>query len=168
MTLKSSYINHLNKINFIKVIFYMDKKEEFKVFLKNNPDLINYIKENNGSIQKLYEVYDVYGDNKEVWDKYKKESRSIDLNNLKDIVKNIDAAFVEIKKAFKSPSQTFIEQWGTKEANYKEDLSIGEDDIRFLQDVNTSQKNLGYAPNEVGKISRNKGILSTLNTLFLE
>ena len=68
----------------------MDKKEEFKVFLKNNPDLINYIKENNGSIQKLYEVYDVYGDNKEVWDKYKKESRSIDLNNLKDIVKNID------------------------------------------------------------------------------
>ena len=68
----------------------MDKKEEFKVFLKNNPDLINYIKENNDFIQKLYEVYDVYGDNKEVWDKYKKESRSIDLNNLKDIVKNID------------------------------------------------------------------------------
>ena len=76
--------------------------------------------------------------------------------------------FAEIQKAFKSPSQTFIEQWGTKEASYKEDLSIGEEDIRFLQDVSTSQKNLSYAPNEVGKISRNKGILSTLNTLFLE
>ena len=68
----------------------MDKKEEFKSFLKDNPDLINYIKENNSSIQKLYEIYDVYGTDKEVWDKYKKDTRNIDLNNIKDFVKNID------------------------------------------------------------------------------
>lgn len=69
----------------------MDKKDSFKLFLKNNPELINYIKNNNGSVQKLYEVYDIYGEDDKVWEKYKKEDRnSVDLNNIKDIVKNID------------------------------------------------------------------------------
>ena len=34
----------------------MDKKEKFKLFLKNNPSIINYIKENNKSMQSLYEI----------------------------------------------------------------------------------------------------------------
>lgn len=69
----------------------MDKKEEFKNFLKNNPKLINYIKNNENSVQKLYEVYDIYGDDEKVWDEYVKEdNRSLNLNNISDIVKNID------------------------------------------------------------------------------
>ena len=38
----------------------MDKKEAFKKFIKSNPKLINYIKDNDSSMQKLYEIYDVY------------------------------------------------------------------------------------------------------------
>ena len=69
----------------------MDKKDAFKNFIKNNPKLINYIKENESSIQRLYEVYDIYGEDDKVWDKYLNSDRSnIDLNNIKDIVKNID------------------------------------------------------------------------------
>ena len=67
----------------------MDKKEEFKKFIKNNPKLINYIKENDSSIQKLYEVYDLYGDDEKIWDKYLSD-RSFSMNNFTDIVKNID------------------------------------------------------------------------------
>lgn len=67
----------------------MNKKEEFKSFLKSKPELINYIKNENNSVQKLYEVYDVYGDDKEVWDKYLNE-RSFDLHNISNVVKNID------------------------------------------------------------------------------
>lgn len=67
----------------------MDKKEKFKLFLKDNPSIINYIKTNNGSIQKLYEIYDIYGEDEEIWKKYT-EDRSLNLNNLKDMVKNID------------------------------------------------------------------------------
>lgn len=69
----------------------MDKKEEFKRFLKNNPKLINYIKSNDNSVQKLYEVYDLYGEDEKVWDEYLKEdNRNLNLNNISDIVKNID------------------------------------------------------------------------------
>ena len=76
--------------------------------------------------------------------------------------------FAELRKSFKSPSETFVGKWGTQEARYAEDMEIGEDDIRFLKEVGTSKTNFGYSSNEIGKISRNKGILSTLNTLLFE
>ena len=70
----------------------MDKKEEFKRFIKNNPKLINYLKTNENSTQKLYEIYDIYGEDDKVWSKYmdKDDSRGFNLNNFSDIVKNID------------------------------------------------------------------------------
>ena len=67
----------------------MDKKEKFKEFLRKKPKLINYIKKNDGSIQKLYEIYDIYGENDDVWKEYLSEN-NFNLNNISDIVKNID------------------------------------------------------------------------------
>jgi len=67
----------------------MDKKENFKEFLRKNPKLINYIKKKDSSIQKLYEIYDVYGENDDVWKEYLSEN-NFNLNNISDIVKNID------------------------------------------------------------------------------
>lgn len=46
------------------------KKEEFKEFVRNNPKLIKYVKNNEMTWQKFYEMYDLYGENNEVWDKY--------------------------------------------------------------------------------------------------
>jgi len=45
-------------------------KETFKEFIRNKPELINYV--NNGEMtwQKFYELYDLYGDNHEIWNKY--------------------------------------------------------------------------------------------------
>ena len=68
----------------------MDKKEAFKNFIKSNPKLINYIKDNDSSMQKLYEIYDVYGEDEKVWEEYLKDRSSINLNNISNIVKNID------------------------------------------------------------------------------
>ena len=68
----------------------MDKKEQFKIFLKNNPKLISYIKEKDSSMQKLYEIYDVYGEDDKVWDEYTSDRSSINLHNISNIVKNID------------------------------------------------------------------------------
>lgn len=67
----------------------MDKKEKFKEFLRKNPKIINYIKKNDNGVQKLYEVYDVYGEDEGVWKEYLSENK-INLNNISDIVKNID------------------------------------------------------------------------------
>ena len=68
----------------------MDKKEAFKSFIKSNPKLINYLKENDSSMQKLYEIYDIYGENDDVWNEYLKDRSSLNLNNISNIVKNID------------------------------------------------------------------------------
>lgn len=48
----------------------MAKKEEFKQFVKKNPRLVKYVKEGNGSWQKFYEIYDLYGEDEEAWKDY--------------------------------------------------------------------------------------------------
>lgn len=69
----------------------MDKKEKFKIFLKSNPSLVDYMKENNVSVQNLFEIYDIYGEDDKIWSKYlNSDNRSVNLNNISNIVKNID------------------------------------------------------------------------------
>ena len=57
----------------------MDKKSEFKAFVKNNPSLIKYVKNNEMTWQKFYEIYDIYGEDESVWNKYIK-------NDIKDSI----------------------------------------------------------------------------------
>ena len=46
------------------------KKEEFKDFVKKNPRLITYVKNNEMTWQKFYEMYDLYGESEDVWKEY--------------------------------------------------------------------------------------------------
>ena len=46
------------------------KKEEFKEFVKNNPKLISFVKNNEMTWQKFYEMYDLYGTEESVWKDY--------------------------------------------------------------------------------------------------
>jgi len=48
----------------------MNKKEEFKEFVKKHPKLIKYIKEGNKTWQDFYELYDLYGEDENVWKEY--------------------------------------------------------------------------------------------------
>ena len=72
----------------------MDKKEEFKEFIKTKPELVNYVKDKKYTWQDFYEVYDIYGKDEEVWKKYKEEvsvrSDSNSLKELTSLVKNIN------------------------------------------------------------------------------
>lgn len=45
-------------------------KIEFKEFVKKNPSLAKYIKNNDMTWQKFYEMYDMYGEKEEVWKDY--------------------------------------------------------------------------------------------------
>lgn len=68
-------------------------KDSFKEFVRNNDYLVDYVNNNNTSWQKIYEVYDLYGDNKEVWKKYQKEEKTLSEATFKDIynmIKKID------------------------------------------------------------------------------
>ena len=45
-------------------------KETFKMFVRSNPRLLDYVKSNQMSWQKFYEMYDMYGENHSIWNDY--------------------------------------------------------------------------------------------------
>lgn len=48
-------------------------KLEFKEFVKNNPSLYKYVKNNEMTWQKFYEMFDLYGSENDIWDDYLKK-----------------------------------------------------------------------------------------------
>ncbi len=53
------------------------KKEEFKEFVRKNPKLISYVKSNEMTWQKFYEMYDLYGEDENIWKSYLAEEEPI-------------------------------------------------------------------------------------------
>lgn len=76
----------------------MDKKEEFKEFIKSKPELVDLVKNKKYTWQDFYEVYDLYGNNDDVWNKYNEEKSEVDsddrknasITELTNLVKNIN------------------------------------------------------------------------------
>lgn len=80
----------------------MTKIDSFKSFVKNNPNLTSYVRNGEMTWQKFYELYDIYGDDENIWKSYKKEevrkitnqnksASTFNFNNLIEMTKNIDA-----------------------------------------------------------------------------
>lgn len=103
----------------------MDKKEAFKEFLRQHPKITEYLKNNKeSSIQKLYEIYDIYGEDSTAWGPYLnftsenvKTSSSDSIGSIKDLMKNIDVDSLQehIKTAQKALG--FIEELTSKGAS---------------------------------------------------
>lgn len=51
----------------------MEKIDSFKEFVRNNNYLINYTKNGTKTWQDLYEIYDLYGEDSDAWNKYLNE-----------------------------------------------------------------------------------------------
>ncbi len=45
-------------------------KESFKEFISTKPELADYVKDNTMTWQQFYELYDLYGEDNPIWDKY--------------------------------------------------------------------------------------------------
>lgn len=45
-------------------------KETFKRFVRTNPILVNYVNKGEVTWQRFYEMYDLYGENHSIWNKY--------------------------------------------------------------------------------------------------
>lgn len=45
-------------------------KETFKTFARNHPELANTVMKGETTWQKLYELYDIYGEDSSVWNSY--------------------------------------------------------------------------------------------------
>ena len=83
----------------------MSKIDDFKLFVKANPKLINHVKENKMTWQKFYEMYDIYGSDNEIWNEYTKEEKKEQLeskksnkttfNDILNLAKNMDVDKVQ-------------------------------------------------------------------------
>lgn len=66
-------------------------KESFKSFVRKKPNLAEYVKNNNISWQKIYETYELYGEDHSVWNDYTTESKiSNSFNDIINTIKTID------------------------------------------------------------------------------
>lgn len=68
------------------------KKEEFKEFVKKNPILLKYIKNNEMTWQKFYEMYDLYGEDENVWKDYISNSKTQEKSEIREDTTNIAKA----------------------------------------------------------------------------
>lgn len=71
----------------------MSKKEEFKNFVAAHPALMGVVKDKKHTWQDLFEVYDLYGSDEAMWDRYLQNGRetsdnsSAKLNSLGELTK---------------------------------------------------------------------------------
>ncbi len=75
----------------------MDKKEAFKSFAKNHPELLESIKTGESNWQKFYEIYDIYGEDERAWKTYfnKANTTQASFSDISSMVKNIDMESVQ-------------------------------------------------------------------------
>lgn len=83
--------------------------EKFKMFVRTKPELSSYVNDGSMTWQKFYELWSLYGEDNEVWNKYlKKEkistststSTTTAVSNIIDNLKNIDMN--EVQKGVES------------------------------------------------------------------
>ena len=107
----------------------MKKIDDFKLFVKNNPHLITYVRNNAMSWQKFYELYDMYGESSSIWNEYKdnptsSKKSSTTLNDVINLAKNIDVDKLQdgvnsLSKAVGLFSDLFASKSSNKVDTYK-------------------------------------------------
>lgn len=72
-------------------------KEGFKSFARIHPELANNVIEGKITWQKLYELYDIYGENSTIWEKYLIGNENIEtkFSDIISTIKNIDMKTVQ-------------------------------------------------------------------------
>ncbi len=66
-------------------------KEQFKEFVKTKPELADYVLDGTMTWQKFYELYDLFGSDDSIWNRYTKKSKS----SFSDFVSNIDVDAIQ-------------------------------------------------------------------------
>lgn len=100
----------------------MSNLDNFKTFVKSNPSLINYVRNDKMTWQKFYEMYDLYGESDSVWSDYlnptvEKATTAATSFDLANWLKNIDVdSFQEGINSVKRVISV-LQDFGTKDSN---------------------------------------------------
>ncbi len=124
----------------------MNKKEEFKEFLKRNSYLSGFVNDGSTTYQKLFETYDIYGEDSEVWNEFKsrKHSNTNDakvtdsvksvLNNLKNVdLDKLEENISSLEKALGFLEEIVLSR-SEKKTEKKTSKKKIEDIERFFED----------------------------------
>lgn len=115
----------------------MNKKEEFKEFLKRNSYLSKFVNDGSTTYQKLFETYDIYGENSEVWNEFRNAKRSnigdtkvtdsvksvlnnlknVDLDKLEENISSLEKALGFLEEIVLSRSEKKTEKKTSKKKN---------------------------------------------------
>ena len=114
-------------------------KDDFKKFIYNHPEFIDMVHNNKTSWQKLYELYDLYGENNEIWNRYKTNSitSNIDLKNLFSTLKNIDLDNLEQSISSIQKAVGLVSEFTTKDEEEK--ITPKEDKINTIYGENNEK-----------------------------
>lgn len=66
-------------------------KETFKAFASKHPELADYVENGSMTWQKFYELYDLYGESKDIWQKYPAKNN----RKLTDFIDKFDADTIQ-------------------------------------------------------------------------
>lgn len=95
-------------------------KESFKSFVRNKPELVRYVRDQKTSWQKLYEIYELYGENSSVWNEYLKGSGGKLSTSFSDIINTIKGIDLEkLQNGIDSIQNTIslIQNFGNNKVN---------------------------------------------------
>lgn len=112
--------------------------ESFKSFVREKPDLVDFVRNKETTWQELYNMHELYGPNSSIWDKFNKSSvsSSFSFKNILDMFKNIDMN--EVQKGIGSLQ---------KGIGYLQNL-VSE---KSTSDVTTNMRNKDYEPRPMHK-----------------
>ena len=74
-------------------------KEDFKIFVRNHPNIARHVNNNEVSWQQLYEMYTIYGENSDVWNDY---IRYNDRSSIPKVTSTNERAFHELMNMIKN------------------------------------------------------------------
>lgn len=77
-------------------------KESFKEFVRKYPRLVDHVNNHSMTWQKFYEMYDMYGENEEVWQKYLNQDVSVaskntngTVNDFMNMIRGVDLETIQ-------------------------------------------------------------------------
>lgn len=71
-------------------------KDNFKEFVKKNPGLLKFVQDGSMTWQKFYEMYDMYGENSNVWNDYlNDQDNKVASLGIFDMIKNLDVDSIQ-------------------------------------------------------------------------
>ncbi len=110
----------------------MTKLDNFKKFVSHHPEFVDYVKNNRVSWQTFYELYDIYGEDDKIWNKYINNDikESINIKGLFNTLKNINLDSLEESIGSIQKAVGLVEELTKSDKEEKEeDKNIKEDKI---------------------------------------